>query len=68
MDLTTKVSKLNIEEFKLPESTEEYTFKATLVFWKFYQLGLHFDLPDVRRHLESEEENSKEEERNKGKI
>jgi hypothetical protein len=36
------------------ESNEEYTFKATLVFWKFYQLGLHFDLPDVRRHLENE--------------
>ena len=35
-------------------SEEEYTFKATLVFWKFYQLGLYFELPDVRKHLESE--------------
>jgi len=36
-------------------STEEdYTFKVTLVFWKFYELGLFFELPEVRRYLEQE--------------
>ncbi len=35
--------------------TEEvYTFKVTLVFWKFYELGLYFDLPEVRDYLEKE--------------
>ena len=33
---------------------EEYTFKSTLVFWKFYELGLYFDLPEVRKYLEKE--------------
>jgi len=33
---------------------QEYTFKTTLVFWKFYELGLYFDLPDVREFLEKE--------------
>ncbi|MHA1372999.1 MAG: hypothetical protein ACTSR7_01750 [Promethearchaeota archaeon] len=33
---------------------EEYTFKTTLVFWKFYELGLYFDLPAVRTFLEQE--------------
>ncbi|MFX0001814.1 MAG: hypothetical protein ACFE88_17010 [Candidatus Hermodarchaeota archaeon] len=33
---------------------EEYTFKVTLVFWKFYKLGLYFELPDVRKFLERE--------------
>ncbi len=33
---------------------EDYTFKVTLVFWKFYELGLYFDLPDVRKFLEKE--------------
>ena len=33
---------------------EEYTFKATLVFWKFYELGLYFELPEVRSYLEKE--------------
>ncbi|MFX0042553.1 MAG: hypothetical protein ACFE8L_06545 [Candidatus Hodarchaeota archaeon] len=33
---------------------QEYTFKTTLVFWKFYELGLYFDLPDVRKFLENE--------------
>jgi hypothetical protein len=35
-------------------SEEEYTFKVTLVFWKFYELGLYFELPDVREFLERE--------------
>jgi len=33
---------------------EEYTFKVTLVFWKFYELGLYFELPEVRKFLEQE--------------
>lgn len=33
---------------------EDYTFKVTLVFWKFYELGLYFDLPNVRKFLEKE--------------
>ena len=33
---------------------EVYTFKVTLVFWKFYELGLYFDLPEVRNYLEKE--------------
>lgn len=33
---------------------QEYTFKTTLVFWKFFELGLYFDLPDVREFLEKE--------------
>ncbi|MHA2008643.1 MAG: hypothetical protein ACXABO_20005 [Promethearchaeota archaeon] len=33
---------------------EEYTFKVTLVFWKFYELGLYFELPEVRKFLEKE--------------
>ncbi|MFX1523268.1 MAG: hypothetical protein ACFFCC_07190 [Promethearchaeota archaeon] len=33
---------------------EEYTFKVTLVFWKFYELGLYFELPEVRNFLEQE--------------
>jgi hypothetical protein len=33
---------------------EEYSFRATLVFWKFYELGLYFNLPDVREFLEKE--------------
>lgn len=33
---------------------EEYTFKVTLVFWKFYELGLYFELPAVRKFLEEE--------------
>ena len=32
---------------------EEYRFKATLVFWKFYELGLYFNLPDIREFLET---------------
>ena len=36
------------------DSEEEYTFKVTLVFWKFYELGLYFELPDVRKFLERE--------------
>jgi hypothetical protein len=35
-------------------SEEEYTFKVTLVFWKFYELGLYFDLPEVKEFLEKE--------------
>lgn len=30
----------------------EKEFKATLVFWKFYELGLYFTLPEVREFLE----------------
>jgi len=33
---------------------EKYSFKATLVFWKFYELGLYFSLPDIREFLEKE--------------
>jgi len=33
---------------------EEYTFKVTLVFWKFYELGLYFELPEVRKFLDQE--------------
>ena len=33
---------------------EEYTFKVTLVFWKFYEIGEYFELPDLRRYLEQE--------------
>lgn len=32
----------------------EKEFKATLVFWKFYELGLYFTLPEVREFLERE--------------
>jgi len=35
-------------------SEEEYSFKVTLVFWKFYELGLYFELPEVRTFLEQE--------------
>jgi len=38
----------------LSTSEEEYTFKVTLVFWKFYELGLYFELPEVRKYLEQE--------------
>ena len=33
---------------------EEYTFKITLVFWKFYKLGLYFTQQEVRKFLEQE--------------
>ena len=33
---------------------KEYTFKVTLVLWKFYELGLYFELPKVRKYLEEE--------------
>ena len=33
---------------------EEYTFKVTLVFWKFYEIGEYFELPKLRRFLERE--------------
>ncbi|MHA1490420.1 MAG: hypothetical protein ACTSRI_12295 [Promethearchaeota archaeon] len=33
---------------------EEYTFRVTLVFWKFYELGLHFTQQEVRKFLEQE--------------
>ncbi|MFX1590751.1 MAG: hypothetical protein ACFFC1_21670 [Promethearchaeota archaeon] len=35
-------------------SEEEYTFKVTLVFWKFYELGKYFELPKLREYLENE--------------
>jgi hypothetical protein len=33
---------------------EEYTFKVTLVFWKFYEIGEYFEQPELRRFLEQE--------------
>ncbi|MFX1592285.1 MAG: hypothetical protein ACFFCL_06280, partial [Promethearchaeota archaeon] len=33
---------------------KEYTFKVTLVFWKFYEIGEYFELPELRRFLEQE--------------
>ena len=33
---------------------EEYTFKVTLVFWKFYEINSYFTLPDVREFLQQE--------------
>ncbi len=33
---------------------QEYTFKVTLVFWRFFDLGLNFNLPEVREVLENE--------------
>ncbi|MFX0002644.1 MAG: hypothetical protein ACFE9C_07630 [Candidatus Hodarchaeota archaeon] len=35
-------------------SQEEYTFKVTLVFWKFYELGKYFELPKLREYLKNE--------------
>ena len=35
-------------------SEEDYTFKVTLVFWKFYELGKYFELPKLREFLENE--------------
>lgn len=35
-------------------SEEEYIFKVTLIFWKFYELGLYFELPEMRNYLEKE--------------
>ena len=35
-------------------SDEDYKFKVTLVFWKFYELGEYFELLDLRRFLEKE--------------
>jgi hypothetical protein len=35
-------------------SEEEYTFKVTLVFWKFYEIGEYFELPEMRKFLERE--------------
>ena len=31
---------------------EEYSFKVTLVFWKFYELGLYFSLPERKEFME----------------
>lgn len=36
------------------ESKEQNTFKVTLVFWKFYELGLYFEQTQVRKFLEQE--------------
>jgi hypothetical protein len=33
---------------------DEYTFKVTLVFWKFYELNCYFSLPKVREFLKQE--------------
>ena len=35
-------------------SEEEYTFKVTLVFWKFYEIGEYFELTELRTFLEQE--------------
>ncbi|MFX0074599.1 MAG: hypothetical protein ACFE96_04110 [Candidatus Hermodarchaeota archaeon] len=35
-------------------ASEEYTFKVTLVFWKFYEIGEYFELPELRKFLEIE--------------
>ncbi|MFX0001562.1 MAG: hypothetical protein ACFE9Q_14975 [Candidatus Hodarchaeota archaeon] len=35
-------------------SEGEYTFKVTLVFWKFFELGKYFKLPKLREYLENE--------------
>ncbi len=35
-------------------SEEDYTFKVTLVFWKFYEIGLYFEQTQVREFLEQE--------------
>ncbi|MFX1600940.1 MAG: hypothetical protein ACFFB6_10120 [Promethearchaeota archaeon] len=33
---------------------KNYTFKVTLIFWKFYEIGKYFELPELRRFLEQE--------------
>ncbi|MHA1914501.1 MAG: hypothetical protein ACW986_16540 [Promethearchaeota archaeon] len=33
---------------------DEYSFKVTLVFWKFYEIGEYFELPELRKFLEQE--------------
>ncbi len=33
---------------------EDYRFKVTLVFWKFYELGEYFEIPELRKFLEQE--------------
>ncbi len=33
---------------------EEYIFKVTLVFWKFYEIDSYFTLPEVREFLQQE--------------
>ena len=35
-------------------SEEEYTFKVSLVFWKFYEIGEYFEVPELRKFLEQE--------------
>ena len=45
------MARFNKEKF---ESGEEYTFKVTLVFWRFFDLGLNFTLPEVRAFLVQE--------------
>ena len=38
--------------YSIPE--EDYSFKVTLVFWKFYEIGKYFELPELRKFLEQE--------------
>ncbi|MFX1279271.1 MAG: hypothetical protein ACFFA3_07630 [Promethearchaeota archaeon] len=38
----------------LSTPSDEYTFKVTLVFWKFYEIGKYFELPELRRFLQGE--------------
>ena len=33
-------------------SNEDYMFKVTLVFWKFYEIGKYFELPELRIFFE----------------
>jgi hypothetical protein len=33
---------------------QEYTFKVTLMFWRFFDIGLNFTLPEVREYLAQE--------------
>ncbi len=35
-------------------SEEEYRFKVTLVFWKFYEIGEYYELPELRKFLDQE--------------
>jgi hypothetical protein len=39
-----------LESAKITQQ-KDYTFKTTLIFWKFYQLNKYFALPDVRQFL-----------------
>jgi hypothetical protein len=38
---------------EITEIESEKEFKVTLVFWKFYEIGLYFTLPEVKEFLET---------------